>query len=268
MRVLTIASQKGGVGKSTLALNLSFSLARRGWRVVLVDADAQGAIGLSLARSKRSTAGLSEWIEQGGSAEQYMLSTRIASLRILTVGHVPASSTAPFGERLANGEVLRQLTTTLEGGADVVVIDTPAGFGHATIGAIRAATHVLTPLHAEPVGLRSATQMLEAMAVLREQGARARFSGFVVSMLQSRDRASMVVAETAWRQLPEGLVLQTMIPRDTAFLAASAAGVPLGLLGQRPPAVASVFDQLAAELETRIDLKDPDDDDGPISFLD
>lgn len=267
MRVVTIASQKGGVGKSTLALNLSFSLARRGWRVVLIDVDPQGAIGLSLARSKRSTPGLSEWLEQGGPIEPFSLRTRLESLRIVTVGHVPASATAPFGERLASGDELRALMALLEPGTDIVILDTPAGFNHATVGAIRSATHVLAPLHAEPVALRSATQMIEAMAVLREQGARARFSGFVVSMLQARDRASMTTAETAWRQLPEGLVLQTMIPRDPAFLAASAAGVPLGLLGQRPPAVASVFDQLAAELESRADLKEPEDD-GPISFLD
>ncbi len=267
MKTLTIASHKGGVGKTTVALNLSYALANRGWRTLLVDVDPQGAIGLSLARSRAKTSGLSEVLSGAAALDGVIMRTRLPQFGILAVGNVPIVQTSSFGDQLADGERLRGLLARLAPRYDIAVIDTPAGFGTATLGALRAADFCMSPLQCEPIALRAAPQMLEVMGELRGNGARVRFAGFVLTMLQVHDAHSMAVAEAAWNQLPDASVMQSMVPRDPAFLSASAAGVPLGLLSRTPPPVASLFDQLAAEVEQRITLTPQRDDDGPVSLF-
>jgi chromosome partitioning protein len=84
-------------------------------------------------------------------------------------------------------------------------------------------------------------------------------AGLVLTMLQSRLGSSLAVAEESWRLFPPELVFDSTVPRDPTFVDASAAGVPVALLHRRPPAVAAVFDRIAAELETRIGLEGEDD---------
>lgn len=267
MRVLAIASHKGGVGKTTITLNLACALAQRGLRVLVIDTDPQGGIGSSLAQSKRARPGLAERIAWKAPDSMLVVRTRLPGLRLLPVGNVPISDTMGFSDQLADGAALRDVLNTTAVGDDIVLIDTPAGFGGATLGAMRVATHLLSPLHAEPLALRTAPQTFEVLANLREIGCSPAFAGFVLSMVQPRERASLAVIESAYRDLPPGTVRSTLIPRDPDFLEASAAGVPVGLLSKRAPAVAAVFDQLAAELEPLLGIGPVETDDGPPSFL-
>ncbi|MCP4657418.1 MAG: ParA family protein, partial [bacterium] len=123
------------------------------------------------------------------------------------------------------------------------------------------------PLQAEPLGLRSVTQLFEVVSGLLDQGHELKIVGIVLTMLQTRDPESLTVAEEVWTQLPEDLVLETAIPRDPVILKANRAGVPLGLLSRRPPPLAAFFAQLAAELEPRLGLPVADDE-GPIPLFD
>ncbi|MFV1994398.1 MAG: ParA family protein, partial [Verrucomicrobiales bacterium] len=86
MRVLTITSQKGGVGKTTVAINLAYSLARRGWRTLLVDTDPQGAVGLSLSRRARECRGFYDALEGRATAHEAVLETRLPELKIMPAG--------------------------------------------------------------------------------------------------------------------------------------------------------------------------------------
>ena len=124
------------------------------------------------------------------------------------------------------------------------------------------------PIQAEPLALRSVGQVLEAVGRLREDSRRLSIVGFIVTMLSSRQQVSLAVAQETWSMLPVDLVLEAFVPRDEAFLVASAQGVPLGLLGKRPPPVATVFDQLAAELEPRLGLLTEESEVEPIPLLD
>ncbi|MFP3941995.1 MAG: ParA family protein, partial [Thermoanaerobaculia bacterium] len=116
---------------------------------------------------------------------------------------------------------------------------------------------------------RTTHPVLDALGDLRSGGSSVGLAGFVLSMVETRDEVCLQVAQEAWSTLPSDLVLEAFVPRDPAFLRASAAGVPVGLLSKRPPPVAFVFDHIAAELEPRLGLPLEDHkDDAPIPLLD
>ncbi len=266
MKSTTIVSQKGGVGKTTLALNLSFSLSNLGYRTLLVDADPQGAIGYSLLGHEPG-GGLQAAIEHQEDPRSLLLTTRVPEFCILPVGAVPPERSHAFCGLLEDGSRLRDLLSALEGDFDAVFVDTPSGFTGATLGALRSCDAALSPLHAEPIGMRTLPQLLGALGALRESGPTAQLVGLVLCMLQQRNGDSLAVAEEAWSRLPNDLVLETTIPRDPTALAASSAGVPVGLMSRaRPPALALVFDQLALEAAPRIGL-DAKEDDGPLTLF-
>ena len=143
-------------------------------------------------------------------------------------------------------------------------VGTTAG---ATLGALRAADYVLSPLQAEPVALKTLPQLLALLGALRAEGVDIELAAIVLCMLQQRNSDSLAVAEEVWARMPRELVVETTIPRDPTVLAASAAGVPLGLLSRlRPPPLALVFDQLAMELAPRLGLTG-EGDDGPVGLF-
>ncbi len=265
MITLAIASQKGGVGKTTLALNLSLALAERGWRTLLVDTDPQGGVGLSLQRPAGQ--GLVGYVAERTALELILLATRVPQLTLLPVGKMAIEDTHAFGDRLWDGHEIRRLVADTKQRFDVIVLDTPSGFGGITMGVMRASDAVISPLQAEPIAMRSVPQLLEVIGALRLAGSTVRLIGLVLSMLQLRNADSLAVAQEAWSEFPSDLLLQTTVPRDAAFLAASHLGVPVGLLSRRPPPVAATFHQLAQELEPRLGLVRGEENDGPIPLL-
>jgi chromosome partitioning protein len=267
MKVLSIVSQKGGVGKTTVALNLAWAMASRGVRVMLVDADPQGGIGLSLTRLS-SGEGLVGYLTKKQTLSQVLVKTRLPELQLLPMGPLPVAETHALSTRLSDGRDLERLAADASAaGCELLMLDTPAGFTGVTMAALRTSDSVLSPLQAEPLAMRSASQLLEVLGALRSQGARATLAGFLLTMLDLRNPHSLSVATEAWSDFPENAVLQATIPRDPVFLSASAAGVPVGLLSRRPPPVVSRFDQVAEELERRLGLGKELVDDGPLSLF-
>lgn len=265
MKVLSVVSQKGGVGKTTVSLNLALSLARRGHRVLLVDTDPQGAIGLSLQRGN-TTPGLASYVARRVPLERVITHTKFPEFDLVPMGNIAIQDTPAFAARLNDGAELMRLLSEC-GAYDLVMFDTPSGFSGVTMGALKVSTHVVSPLQAEPLAVRSASQLLEVLAALRREGVAVSLAGLVLTMLDLRNGESLSVATEVWTDFPDTAVLQTNVPRDPAFLKASGAGVPVGLLSRSPPPVAALFDQLAQELEPRLGMRKEVKDDGPISLL-
>lgn len=263
---LAIASQKGGVGKTTLALNLAFSLARRGHRTLLVDTDPQGSVGLSLARKGEQPRSLVSYLA-GAALDDMVLKTRLQELRLLLVGDVSPLEIDGFARSLGTPEGLERLLADAEEHFDLVVFDTPSGLGGATRAVLEQATHVLSPIQAEPLALRSVRQLLELLGALRARGQELSLVALVLVMIQMRNEASLAVAQELWAQFPEEFLVETLIPRDPIFLQAGALGVPLSLLSRTPPPQASAFERLAMEIEPRLGLSSEDAHEGPIDLL-
>jgi chromosome partitioning protein len=263
---VAVASQKGGVGKTTVALNLAHAWARRGLATILVDVDPQGAIGLSLSKRLSQAPGLYDWM-QGRALDTLLVRTRVDTLTLLPVGRMPATESQRFAAQLEDGRLLGRLADGLRA-FDVVLFDTPSGFGGATLGALRASRWVLTPVQAEPIAARTLMRTVETVGALRREGAQLDLAGILVTMVQSEDPSSDAIADDLVRTVPSHFMLKSRIPRDPLLLQASSAGVPVGLLKKYPPPVALAFDQLAAELEARLGLRGKERDDAPITLVD
>ena len=268
MKSLVVASQKGGVGKTTTALNLAYAFVDAGFRVVLIDTDPQGAIGLSLSSKMASRPGLADLMAREADLDRALLKTKIPDFAILPIGQLAPAESQSFATAMTDGTHLSTVLSQLEGDYDLAVVDTPCGFGGITEGAMRAATHIVSPVQAEPIALRSIPQLLEMVRSLANDGVKARVIGFIITMLQSDDEQSMAVAREIADMFPPRLLFSAPIPRDRVFLEATAAGVPVAMLRRPAPPVTHVFQLIAADLAGRMELTLEKEIDEPRFLLD
>ncbi|HKO53784.1 MAG TPA: ParA family protein [Polyangiaceae bacterium] len=263
---IAFASLKGGVGKTTTALNCAYAFARRGSRTLLVDTDPQGAIGLSLD-GVGDRAGLAASVTNSEAALAGVMKTRLAELHLLPMGMVDAMDVDSFSQIARETDALKRIVERSQMEYDIVLFDTPAGLGGMTRLALEAVDSVVAVAQCEPLALRSLPRLLELLGQLRENGGDCSLLGVVGNMSSFRDPVVLASLEELWALYREQ-VFETAIPRDGMFLQASRAGVPLGLLSRRPPGVAAVFDSLVAEIEARLGVVEGGKDDGPIRLVD
>ena len=263
---IAFASLKGGVGKTTTALNCAYTFARRGSRTLLVDTDPQGAIGLSLD-GVSARAGLASSLNDSGALLATIVKTRLPELQILPMGAVEALDVDAFSQLARQSDVLRRIVDQSQTEYDVVLFDTPAGLGGMTRLALEAVDSVVAVAQCEPLALRALPRLIELLAQIREAGGDCSLLGVVGNMSSFRDPVVLASLEELWG-LYRDQVFDTAIPRDSTFLQASRVGVPLGLLSRRPPGVAAVFDSLVGEIETRLGIAKGDEDDAPIRLVD
>lgn len=248
---LAICSPKGGVGKTTIALNLAVSLAQRGSKVILVDADVNGdQLGMLDARD-RVTLGAYDILEDPDRLDQALRDTAAANLRLL-----PASGPelAPaMLERGSQAEQWRALLDAIRRRADIVLVDCPAGMFGVTQDILSAATHAVGVFQSEMVARRSFAMFGQGLSAVPAER-RPKLLGVVVNMFQRRSGASVEAFHGISDDADRYRLFETTIPRSDAFAAASLAGQPLRLAeGDSLSPVAWLFDMLADEVTSRVE---------------
>jgi chromosome partitioning protein len=245
---LVLASAKGGVGKTTTALNLGVALAERGLSTLLVDLDPQGAIGLSLAKNESEWLGLADLVSGEAVFDTAVLQTKLPGLALLPRGQVNPMAFREFERDIETSNVISdQILEQASGRFEYVLFDTPSGLSTVSIAALSAADFALLPMQAEPLALRSLGQALEVIAGIKEDSnPQLELLGILPTMVRTDQQASLNVMTTIWSEL--GGVLETHIPRAEVFALASEEGLPVSFLSGPQRIEGGRFEMLATEL--------------------
>ena len=227
-RVYAVANQKGGVGKTTTAVNLGAYLAEAGKRVLLVDADPQSNATSSLGIDKHAlTRSLYDVLIRPELASSLITLTRCVGLDILPSAPAMAGAQVEMVEMAEREMRLRSAVEPLRERYDFVFIDTPPSLGLLTVNALVAADGVIIPVQCEYLPLEGLTQLLHTIQLVRQTlNPDLVIRGLVLTMYDSRTNlARQVVTEV--RQHFAGLALDSIIPRNVRLSEAPSYGEPI-----------------------------------------
>lgn len=251
--IVAIANQKGGVGKTTTAVNLGAALAEAGHSVILIDLDPQGnaSTGLGITADQRRHT-VYELLTGEIDLSSAAVETDVTNLRVVPSTSDLASADVDLSQTADRTRLLeRQLASASAG--TIVLIDCPPALGLLTVNAMVAASSVLVPLQAEFYALEGLSQLLGTVKQVR-QGAnpRLRINGILLTMSDYRNNLSQQVEADARETLGD-LVYPTVIPRNVRVSEAPSHAQPV--LAYDPQSKGSVaYRQFATEFMARLNL--------------
>jgi chromosome partitioning protein len=248
---IAVANQKGGVGKTTTAINIATALAAIGWKVLLVDLDPQGnaSTGIGISAPDRTASSYDVLLDQVPIAD-CVHATKIPGLDL-----IPATVDLSGAEVELVGEEDRahRLRNALAAhkGHDIVMIDCPPSLGLLTLNALGAANTLLVPLQCEFFALEGLSQLLQTVERVQQ-----RFNpdlsilGVALTMFDRRNRLTDLVSDDV-RSCLGNLVFETVIPRNVRLSEAPSHGLPALVYDHNCPG-SRAYMALARELITRL----------------
>ena len=228
MPAISIANQKGGVGKSTTAINLSAALALKGKRVLLVDMDPQGAttVGLGLRNANPTIYNV---ILDEAEIEEAIVPTQIEGLELIPSNIALSGAEIELSSQIGREYILRNKLAKIKDKYDYVIIDTPPSLGILTMNSLVASDEVIIPIQAEYYALEGIGLLLKAIKLVRERlGIPLEIRGFLITMFDKRTNLSKEVKEEVKKIFREK-VFRTMIPRNVKLAEAPSHGKPIFL---------------------------------------
>ncbi|MDO8502843.1 MAG: ParA family protein [Gemmatimonadaceae bacterium] len=250
--VLAIVSQKGGVGKTTTAVNLAAAFARRGLKTLIIDVDPQGAVryGVGLRRDHEN-AGFADYLNGQKSLREVILPTALPWLRAILAGSVSDEADhATYQQLIGETNLLPELLETARARCHVVVVDSPPGLGAITRKVLEATQHVIVPLQCEPLALQTTPQILRLIQDIASTNDQLTLDGILMTMFEPGNPASERVVDYVRRHLPANIVFPMVIPRTIATTDAFAAGQPV-VLRSPADAASQAYVNLATHLADR-----------------
>jgi chromosome partitioning protein len=225
--IFAVANQKGGVGKTTTAVNVAACIAEAGFDTLLVDVDPQANATVGLGVERRHSPGLYEVLTEQASATEAVTDSPVARLKVLPAGAGLAGANVELPRIAGFEQRLKDRLEPLHAEYEYILLDCPPSLGPLTVCALVAAERVIVPVQTEYFALEGLAGLLETLELVqRELNPRLTVAGMLLTMHDARTRLGQDVEREVRAHFPD-LVFDTVIPRNVRVGEAPSYGLPV-----------------------------------------
>lgn len=251
-RIIAIANQKGGVGKTTTSINLSACLAEKGKKVLAIDLDPQGNMtsGLGVDKNEVENTVYELMLDEDMSINEAAIDTVVDKVKLVASNVDLAAAEIELIGRNDKEYILQKKVDYIKDDYDFIIIDCPPSLNMLTVNAMTTADSILVPIQCEYYALEGLSQLMHTINLVQERlNSRLQMEGVVFTMYDVRTNLSNQVVETVKENL-DTKIYETMIPRNIRLAEAPSYGIPINMYDSKS-AGAESYRKLAQEIIDR-----------------
>ena len=230
MKVISITNQKGGVGKTTSAINIAYFIAKRGFRTLLVDFDPQGnaTSGLGIDKNNLDLT-MADVVSGEKQLGEIIIETEFSKLKIAPSTPILANAEVELASAKGRFTRLKDALKTVEADFDYIILDSPPSLSLLTVNGFIASDYLILPVQAEFYAMEGLGQLLESMKLVKKgMNPNLELLGVLPTMVDSRTTLGGQVLEEIKKFFPDK-IFSNVIPRNIRLAEAPSHGVPIGV---------------------------------------